>query len=171
MTIFGHRSCVELVPCFRLLDLWPYSVIGHVWNLCHASGCWIYEHSRSSVMFGTCAMLPVAGSMNIFGHRSCLKLVPCFRLLNLWPYSVIGHVWNLCHASGCWIYDHIRSCLELVPCFQLLDLWPYLVMFGIRNTPCYVTPSQILMLFNEEAWQPRGTFLVVTCCRNRWPNT
>jgi hypothetical protein len=42
---------------------------------------------------------------------------------------------------------------------------------GPVKTPCYLTRLQILMLYNQQVWKPRGTFLVIACCRNRCPNT
>jgi len=57
------------------------------------------------------------------------------------------------HVCSRWIYDHIWSCL------------------GPVTTPSYVTRPQTLMLYNQEVWKPRGTFLVITCCSNRCPNT
>jgi len=40
---------------------------------------------------------------------------------------------------------------------------------GLLSTPCDVTWPQILVVYNQEVWKPRGTILVVTCCRNRCP--
>jgi hypothetical protein len=51
------------------------------------------------------------------------------------------------------------------------NLWLYLVMFGLLTKPGDVTWPQILMLYNQEVWMPQGTFLVITCWRNRCPNT
>jgi len=42
-------------------------------------------------------------------------------------------------------------------------------MLGLLTTLRDVTRPQILMLYNQEVWKPRGTISVVTCCRNRCP--
>ena len=52
------------------------------------------------------------------------------------------------------------------------NLWPYLGMRGLLTTPRDVTRTQILILYSQEVWKTRETFLVITCCcRNRCPNT
>ena len=50
----------------------------------------------------------------------------------------------------------------------------FMTIFGnawATATPCDVARSQILMLYNQEVWKPRRTFLAIACCRNCCPNT
>jgi len=64
----------------------------------------------------------------------------------------------------------LKSCLiEMSRACIFGDLWPYLVARRVLPTPYDVTCPQILMLFNLGNWKPQGTFLVVTCHRNRYP--
>ena len=71
--------------------------------------------------------------------------------------------------KGCMIWT--TCCDSEGQVFSHRILWPYLVMLGLLTTPHDVTRPQILMLYNQEVWKSRRTSLVITCCRNRCPNT